>query len=83
LPLNGSRPRVILVGYLGWLSTAAHTQTAWVWACVGEGKLGLEWAWGMLCHVVSLLWTIGQSRGRLQRRSATCIGFYSFNYTTA
>jgi hypothetical protein len=47
-----------------------------------KGKLGLDKLWGMLRHVDFLLLGIGQSRGRLQRRSATCIGFYSCNYTT-
>jgi hypothetical protein len=46
-----------------------------------KGELESVKLWGMILHVASPFVTIGQSRGRHQRRSAISIGCYSCNYS--
>lgn len=64
------------------LTAAAHTKPARVGAKIAECELGAGRCWGMLAHVVSPFVTIGQSRGRLQRRSAISIGVLPVYFST-
>lgn len=75
LSLKNPVPFVGTGGDWRGLTATAHTKPARVGAKIAKCKLGVGRCWGMLAHVVSPFMTIGQSRGRFERRSAISIGF--------
>ena len=51
-----------------FLTAAAHTQTAWIWARSRKGKLGLGKLWSMLCHVISSFQLVTKPGALVRRR---------------